>query len=212
MFNRVFTRSFASSLKTAASKVAVPPPVRLFGVEGTYATALYQAAAKNSSIDSAFQSLQMVESTVKKDPKLTHLLQNPALSLHDRNTVINAIVDTHKNLDGYVVNLLKVLSENNRLSCFEKISSDFGILNDAHNGLLKGTVTSAEPLDPKSFKRIEKALSASKLVGQGKSLKLENVVKPGIRGGLIVELGDKTVDLSISTKIQKLNKVLEDSI
>lgn len=82
MFNRVFTRSFASSLKTAASKGTVPPPVRLFGVEGTYATALYQAAAKNSSIDAAFQSLQKVESTVKKDPKLSHLLQNPALSLN----------------------------------------------------------------------------------------------------------------------------------
>ncbi|AJU74260.1 ASG_G0011570.mRNA.1.CDS.1 [Saccharomyces cerevisiae] len=212
MFNRVFTRSFASSLRAAASKAAAPPPVRLFGVEGTYATALYQAAAKNSSIDAAFQSLQKVESTVKKNPKLGHLLLNPALSLKDRNSVIDAIVETHKNLDGYVVNLLKVLSENNRLGCFEKIASDFGVLNDAHNGLLEGTVTSAEPLDPKSFKRIEKALSASKLVGQGKSLKLENVVKPEIKGGLIVELGDKTVDLSISTKIQKLNKVLEDSI
>ncbi|EGA83406.1 Atp5p [Saccharomyces cerevisiae Lalvin QA23] len=159
-----------------------------------------------------FNLCKKLKAQYKKNPKLGHLLLNPALSLKDRNSVIDAIVETHKNLDGYVVNLLKVLSENNRLGCFEKIASDFGVLNDAHNGLLKGTVTSAEPLDPKSFKRIEKALSASKLVGQGKSLKLENVVKPEIKGGLIVELGDKTVDLSISTKIQKLNKVLEDSI
>ena len=61
MFNRVFTRSFASSLRAAASKAAAPPPVRLFGVEGTYATALYQAAAKNSSIDAAFQLFAKIE-------------------------------------------------------------------------------------------------------------------------------------------------------
>ena len=37
-------------------------------------------------------------------------------------------------------------------------------------------------------------------------------VNPAILGGLVVEVGDKTIDLSISSRLSKLNKALTDSI
>lgn len=37
-------------------------------------------------------------------------------------------------------------------------------------------------------------------------------VNPEIRGGLIVEIGDRTIDLSVSSKIAKMNKLLQDSL
>jgi F-type H+-transporting ATPase subunit O len=35
-------------------------------------------------------------------------------------------------------------------------------------------------------------------------------VNPDIVGGLVVEIGGRTVDLSVSSKINKLNKALTD--
>ena len=35
-------------------------------------------------------------------------------------------------------------------------------------------------------------------------------VNPEIKGGLIVEVGDRTIDLSVSSKIAKMNKLLTD--
>lgn len=205
MFGRVFARSLASTAK------AVKPPVQLFGLDGTYATALFTAASKSSSIEAASKSLTGLSQTIAKDPKLQEILENPALSAQDRNLVVKTLSE-QPGVDSTVVNLLKVLAENNRLDIFTKVNAQFTTLTDAYNGLIKGTVITAQPLDSKSFKRIEKALGQSSLVGQGKTLKLENSVRPEIQGGLIVEIADKTVDLSIASKIQKLNKVLDESI
>jgi len=37
-------------------------------------------------------------------------------------------------------------------------------------------------------------------------------VSPDIRGGLIVEIGDRTIDLSVSSKMAKMNKLLKDTL
>ena len=37
-------------------------------------------------------------------------------------------------------------------------------------------------------------------------------VVPDIRGGLIVEVGDRTIDLSVSAKIAKMNKLLTEQL
>lgn len=37
-------------------------------------------------------------------------------------------------------------------------------------------------------------------------------VNPDIRGGLIVEIGDRTIDLSVSSKMARMNKLLQDTL
>ena len=37
-------------------------------------------------------------------------------------------------------------------------------------------------------------------------------VNPEIKGGLIVEIGDRTIDLSVSSKMAKMNKLLKDTL
>ncbi|KAM3160624.1 ATP synthase subunit 5, mitochondrial [Lachancea thermotolerans] len=206
MFSKLFTRSLATASKS------VKPPIQLFGLDGTYATALFTAAAKTTSVEAASKSLSQLTETVTKDSKLTSILANPALSANDRAIVVDTLAKSQPNIDQSVANLLKVLGENNRLSLFPDVSVQFTKLTDAYNGLIQATVTTAQPLDSKLFKRVEKALAGSKLVGQGKTLKLENVVDPEIQGGLIVEVADRTVDLSISSKINKLNQLLKEAV
>lgn len=37
-------------------------------------------------------------------------------------------------------------------------------------------------------------------------------VNPDIKGGLIVEIGDRTIDLSVSARLAKMNKLLQDTL
>lgn len=37
-------------------------------------------------------------------------------------------------------------------------------------------------------------------------------VNPDIRGGLLVEVGDRTIDLSVSSKLARMNKLLRDQL
>lgn len=205
MSSRLFIRNLATATKS------VKPPVQLFGVDGTYASALYSAAATDSSVEKAFQSLGKLREVVNSDKDLATFLTNPASTKADRNAVISALSSSLK-LDKSVGNFLNVLAENNRLSEFESIYKQFSILNDAYQGIVEARVTSAKPLDSKILKRLQAAISKSSFVGEGKTLNITNEVAPDILGGLVVEVGDKTVDLSVSGKVAKLNQALGESI
>lgn len=74
------------------------------------------------------------------------------------------------------------------------------------------TLLSLQQLDSKTLNRLESAVSKSQYVGQGKKLKVTNEVNPDIVGGLVVEIGDRTIDLSVSSKIAKMNKLLNDTL
>jgi F-type H+-transporting ATPase subunit O len=206
MASRLFFR------RTLASAAAVKPPVQLFGLDGTYATALYTAAAKATSIDSASKSLDSLKNIVSQDAKVAGFLNNPALSSGDRSTVVEILTKQVPSIDASVSNLLQVLGENNRLDLLQSIFVQFKVLTDAHNGVVEAVVTSATELDSKTLKKIESSISKSKFVGSGKTLRLTNKVNTDIQGGLIVEVGDRTVDLSIASKIAKLNQALKEAI
>ncbi|OBA19804.1 F1 complex, OSCP/delta subunit of ATPase [Metschnikowia bicuspidata var. bicuspidata NRRL YB-4993] len=205
MASRVFARSMASAAKS------VKPPVQLFGVDGTYATALYSASVQESSVEASHKGLGKIAELVKQDPKVNEFLTNPALSKEDRKTVIDTLASSLK-LDKTVTNFLTVLSENNRLGEFNNIYKNFGLLFDAHQGVVEATITSSKVLDSKILRKLQAAIQKSSFVGEGKTLKVSNTVNPEIMGGLIVDVGDKTVDLSIASKVAKLNSALSQAL
>lgn len=195
----------------ATAAKSVKPPIQLFGVDGTYANALYSASAQLSSIEASYEGLTKVSNLIKEDPKVNEFLTNPALSKDDRKTVIDTLSSNLK-LDTTVTNFLTVLSENNRLSEFGAIYKNFGLLFDAYKGVVEATITSSKPLDSKILKRLQTAIQKSSFVGDGKTLKVSNPVNPDILGGLIVEVGDKTVDLSVVSKVAKLNQAIGEAL
>lgn len=205
MSARVFSRSMASAAKS------VKPPVQLFGIDGTYANALYSAAVQDSSITKTYQSLSKVNELIETDAKTRGYLLNPSLNKDDRKIVIDTISSSLK-LDKTLTNFLYVLSENHRLGHFKGIFEKFGLLNDAHEGVVEAKITSTKPLDSKILKKLQAAIGKSSFVGDGKTLKISNDINPEILGGLIVEVGDKTVDLSISSKVSKLNQTLREAL
>jgi F-type H+-transporting ATPase subunit O len=68
-----------------------------------------------------------------------------------------------------------------------------------------------QKLDDKLLRRLEQAVGKSEY-SQGKKLKTVTKVDPDMLGGLVVEIGERTIDLSVSSKIAKLNKMLTDIV
>ncbi|EED15483.1 ATP synthase oligomycin sensitivity conferral protein, putative [Talaromyces stipitatus ATCC 10500] len=196
----------------AAAQQDVRPPVALYGVDGTYANALYTASAKTSSLDSIAKSLSQLGEVFKKDAKLTTILNAPTLSVSDKQQIIKelqTVAGGDKN--DILKNFLSTLAENNRLGLLEGVIEKFQTLMSAHKGEIELSITSAQELDTKSIQRIEKAVAKSE-ISQGKKLKVVTKVNPDVLGGLIVEVGDRTIDLSVSSKINRLNKALTDAV
>ena len=53
-----------------------------------------------------------------------------------------------------------------------------------------------QALDNKTLSRLEAAVTKSQYVANGQKLKVVSKVNPEIKGGLIVEIGDRTIDLA----------------
>ncbi|CEL00693.1 ATP synthase delta subunit-domain-containing protein [Aspergillus pseudodeflectus] len=202
-----------NGLRTYATPAQeVKPPVSLFGVDGTYASALYTASAKSSSLDATSKALINLGAALKADPKLTGILSTPTLTVSDKQAIVTELQKVAGADKGDILkNFLATLAENNRLGLLGGVCDKFAALMSAHRGEIELIITSAQELDNKTLNRLEKAVSKSEF-SQGKKLKVVPKVNPDIVGGLVVEIGDRTIDLSVSSKINKLNKALTDAL
>lgn len=202
-----------NGLRTYATPAQdVKPPVSLFGVDGTYATALYTASAKSANLDQTSKALASLGQTLKADRKLITILSAPTLTVADKQQIVQELQKVAGADKGDILkNFLNTLAENNRLGLLEGICEKFSTLMGAHRGEIELNITSAQELDTKTVNRLEKAVSKSEF-SQGKKLKVVTKVDPELVGGLVVEIGDRTIDLSVSSKIAKLNKALTDAL
>ncbi|KAK4552823.1 ATP synthase F0 subcomplex subunit OSCP atp5 [Recurvomyces mirabilis] len=205
------SRGYAEPAKPSAN---TKPPVAVFGLDGTYANALYTAAAKQGALENVSKALENMANTFKRDTRLQSILSAPTLSAPDKKSIIGELQKSTNVQDKTqtLQHFLETLAENNRLGLLDGVCEKFGTLMSASRGEVEMTITSAAPLDQKVVKQLETAVSKSQYVGSGKKLRVVPKVNPDIRGGLVVEIGDRTIDLSVSAKMARMNKLLSDTL
>uniref|UniRef100_A0A8D2PAB6 ATP synthase peripheral stalk subunit OSCP, mitochondrial n=1 Tax=Zosterops lateralis melanops TaxID=1220523 RepID=A0A8D2PAB6_ZOSLA len=103
-----------------------------------------------------------------------------------------------------------LLAENGRLRYTPGIVAAFGKIMSAFRGEVVCTVTTAQPLDDASLTELKSALNG--FLAKGEVLKLETKTDPSILGGMIVNIGEKYVDMSTRSKIQKLTKIMRETV
>lgn len=104
------------------------------------------------------------------------------------------------------------MAEHGRLTETERVIEGFLQLMSAHRGEVEVTVTSAAPLDKSTASRLESAIKGSQFASKGKSVKITQKVNPSIQGGLVVDFGDRSVDLSVSSRVNRLNQLLQQGV
>ncbi|KAJ8655778.1 ATP synthase F1, delta subunit [Lichtheimia ornata] len=209
-----FTRLTTLAPKLArgyAAAAAPKPPITLFGLDGRYATALYTAAVRQNSLDAVERDLSQLQNLINKDKTVQAFLENPTVTAQAKADGIKALLSKAGNVNALTKNLFEVLNENSRLDQTAKVLNAYAELMSAHRNELPLVVTSAKELDKSTLNKIADSLQKSKLA-EGKKLLISNKVKPDILGGILVEIGDKSIDLTVSGKVAKLNKLVTDSV
>ncbi|KAM9834136.1 ATP synthase subunit O, mitochondrial [Syngnathus typhle] len=199
-------RQFSTSAIRPASKL-MKPPIQVYGVEGRYATALFSAASKQKKLDQVEQELGKVNALIK-DPKISSIVMNPHVKRSLKQKTFHDALAKAK-VSTITTNLINVLSDNGRLPRTGDVITAFGKMMSAHRGEVICSVTTAQSLDPANLTELKTALNG--FLQKGQTIKLETKSDPSILGGMIVSIGDKYVDMSTKTKIQKLTKIMRDS-
>merc|ERR1719183_863792 len=157
-------------------------PAQTFGVSGRYASAL------------ANQTF----ARFVKDPCISRKTKGEAMAA----AVTGADETTRK--------LAAVLCENGRLNELPAVITDFATLMRAHRKEIEVTITSAESLDSEDLGSIKDALG--NLKKSDESFIISEKVDPALLGGVIVQLGDKYVDLSTIRRIREIERILAEPV
>ncbi|KAF8684046.1 ATP synthase delta (OSCP) subunit [Rhizoctonia solani] len=206
----------ARRVAAAASRVPLQQQRNASLIASKYAQALFGAASKNAQTLNKVQSeLTSISNNLREVPTLSAFVSNPTLSASDRKSGLDAIYaaaapkGSKEPVTPITKNLFEVLSDNGRLGETNDVISSFNELVSKHKGELEVVVTSAAPLEKNVLSKLETTLKSSQAASQAKSVRVTNKVNPSILGGLLVDFGDKTIDLSVSSKVNRLNALLQ---
>lgn len=184
---------------------------------GKYASSAYVAALTKSektlsAVEKDLQNVHAALTTGKDAAKLRDFIVNPTLSNSQKVAGIEQLIGAKT--DDITKNLFQVLAENGRLGEADKVVEEFGRLMAAYRGEVEVTIVSAAPLDKAHVQRLEAALNQSDLAKSsgGSKLKFNHKVNPAIEGGLVVDFGDRSIDLSVAGKVRRLNALLQEAI
>ncbi|KIK09752.1 hypothetical protein K443DRAFT_671073 [Laccaria amethystina LaAM-08-1] len=208
---------------SARSVVATPGLGRRAAsvIAGKYSKAVFGAALAKSpaTLTKVHTELASVSNSIKNQPQVSGFVHNPTLSLQERKKGLESLFSKlegtgpkKEQVSEITKNLLSVLSENGRLGETQAVIEGFNELVSQYKGELTVTVTSATPLTKDVLTRLETTLKQSQTAQAAKVLKITNKVNPAVLGGLIVDFGDKTIDLSVQSRVTKLNSALTQSV
>lgn len=198
-------RAFASE----AAAVSHVPPKKIHGTTGRYAGAVYTAASKAGILDKVESELVAFNNTLQKSPNFAAFLANPTVPRGEKASKVGELLGEGSKISHITRNLFVTMSANGRIGDASKVVHAFLDLMETSRGVVKVVITSAEPLKKKSLDTIQAAVLA--MAGQGKQVDIQTKEDPSILGGLQILVGDKFLDLSVSSRIADVTTALESS-
>jgi F-type H+-transporting ATPase subunit delta len=176
------------------------------GVSGRYATALFELARDEKSVDAVKADLDRFEALLAESADLRRLVRSPVFSADAQARALGAVLEQTE-ISGIAANFLKVLTANRRLFAVTDVIRAFRALVAKFKGEATADVTVAETLSDKNLDLLKTALNAV----TGKEVALNVKVDPSIIGGLVVKLGSRMVDSSLRTKLNSIKHAMKEA-
>ena len=176
------------------------------GVSGRYATALFELARDEKSVDAVRADLDSFEAMLNDSDDLKRLVRSPVFSAGEQSKALSAVLEK-SGISGIAANFLKVLTANRRLFVVGDVIRAFRALVAKFKGEATADVTVAEPLNDKNLDALKSALKSV----TGKDVALNVKVDPSIIGGLMVKLGSRMVDSSLRTKLNAIKHAMKEA-
>ena len=172
-------------------------------VAGTYAEALYQAAADQGAVADVSTDLAVLGDVLDSRSDVGRVLHNPQVDSRVKKAAVAGLAGSVSPL---TVNLLQVLIDRGRLEDLEPITNSFEERVADAEGRIPVEVTTAIPL-PDDLR----AQVAARIEEQtGKTPEITERVDPEIIGGLVLRVGGVVTDASVRGRLDGLRRSIAD--
>ena len=165
----------------------------------TYARALLGAAQNAGIADKIIEQLgSVVDEYLAVSPPLRAAFASPQIDDNEKIKVIDRLFGD--GFDPLFVKFLKVMAGRGRLAHVDAVRAAADAIHDEMLGRLVATVETAVPLDDALRSNIEEQLGSI----MQKQVRLSESVDPELIGGMVIRVGDRVFDSSVSNRLDAL--------
>ncbi len=168
-------------------------------IAGRYALALYDLADENKQLDAVADDLRQLSQLLAESDDLKRLVRSPVISRSDQGKAMAALLDK-MDANALTKKFVAYVAANRRLFALRAMTRAFLEELAQRRGEVVAEVTAAREMTDAQKQSLEEALR--KAVG-GK-VTMDLAVDPSLIGGLVVKVGSRMVDASLSGKLQRM--------
>jgi len=164
-----------------------------------YAEALFDVAKDKGKLDAVRDELAQFADAVGGDRDLQVFFFSPYFSSAEKVAGLKRAVS---GADAEFLNFLELLIEKQRMAEIFRVRRQFDELWKRENRRIDVTVTSAVALEPSVVERVGEEIERQ----TGQKVELASRVDGEILGGIVLQVGNKVLDASIRSRLEKLRK------
>jgi F-type H+-transporting ATPase subunit delta len=166
-----------------------------------YAEAAFSVAMRDDAVE-AWRSELDSAATIVGEERIGRALANPSIPLETR--LATAEKTFGKLVGKKTLNLIGLLLRRGRIEELPRLAAEFRRLDDARQGITHATVTSASALTQDEVRALTQRLEQY----TGGRIELDVEVDPSLLGGLVVRVGDRLIDGSVRSRLERLRNQL----
>lgn len=174
-------------------------------VSKIYGDALFQTAMEEGRLDEFFAQAKTVKEILGEHGELFKLMDEPKIDREEKQKILEAIFGGK--IADELTGLFLLLLEKGRFKDTGRVLEYFLLRVKEEKKIGIAKVVSAMELTDGQKTKIEKRLLETTMYV---SFEVEYLVNPSLIGGLTIQIGDRIVDGSIRTKLEKLAGVLRN--
>jgi F-type H+-transporting ATPase subunit delta len=174
-------------------------------IGGIYAKAFLAAAQKDGAARELLDELgSLVLHALDKQPAFEATLASPRIAAEEKVEILNRVFQ--QRVSAGLLTFLKVVCRHDRLDCLREIHAAAKQQYNESRGIVEVHLTTAQPLEEKLTRQIERALSEH----LKQEVELQRSTDTLLIGGMIIRIGDMVYDNSLRQRLFSLRQQTVD--
>ena len=165
-----------------------------------YAKALFQLSIEKTIEEEIIKDIKLIYSFFEEINDLKILVENPVIKSDQKIKILNSLFKDK--LNKYTVSFLNLIVKNKRESYLKGVCQNYIDLFRQYKGIKQAIITTAFDLPEKERMSIQKSIQKK----FNSVIELQSNVDEALLGGMVIQIEDKQLDLSVAKQIQRLKK------
>ena len=172
-------------------------------ISKTYGDALFELAVEQDKVDALLEEIEQLRQVLSENEEFGRLMNHPKIIKEEKIQVAKNVFEGR--MSSELLGFVTIIISKDRYKDIDAILDYFIAEVKQYKGIGVATVTTAVPRRLEQRRKIEQRLLDTTSY---KKMEMNYLLDKSLIGGMVIRIGDRVVDSSISTKLNELQKEL----